>query len=177
MALRRALNFVRKVCQNGGHVFVAPAPLRPQGGRLVGCQTATKTWPGTSPRGDENNMIATKERSQTISRSRMQARPALVAAIAGNSNKEKRLFIPEALVLLSLGRSNQILIKEAIKSQIPLVGVPDTDPNPFGIQSPTPGNDDSFDSIELYTKSSIEAVDPNRKTQVIDVGASLSLSQ
>jgi len=122
-------------------------------------------------------MIATKERSQTISRSRMQARPALVAAIAGNSNKEKRLFIPEALVLLSLGRSNQILIKEAIKLQIPLVGVLDTDSNPFGIQFPIPGNDDSFDSIELYTKLLIEAVDSNRKTQVIDVGASLSSSQ
>lgn len=88
------------------------------------------------------------------------------------SHRQKRLFIPEALFLSNIGNQNAILIKEAIKLQIPVIGVLDSDSNPFGISFPIPGNDDSSDAIGVYTTLLLHACTQSRKTQIRDIGVS-----
>lgn len=91
---------------------------------------------------------------------------------AGTHNKDKRLFIPEALVIFGTGPGNRAIIKEAIKLQIPLVGVLDTDSNPSGVRFPIFGNVASYDAIDLYTKLLLGVFTNSQGTQVRDVVAS-----
>jgi len=58
--------------------------------------------------------------------------------------------IPEALFILNVN-DNSILIKEAMKLQLSVIGIIDSDTNPFGVEYPIPGNDDSIESLSVYT--------------------------
>ena len=44
------------------------------------------------------------------------------------------------------------LAKEAMKLRLPIIAILDSNSEPFGIQYPIPGNDDSKESIHLYLK-------------------------
>lgn len=64
--------------------------------------------------------------------------------------RDESLRVPHALYVPNLERG-RAEIKEAIKLQIPVIGIIDSDTNPFGIQYPIPGNDDATESVLLYT--------------------------
>jgi small subunit ribosomal protein S2 len=63
-------------------------------------------------------------------------------------DNEKR---PSLVILLNI-KGNEIAIKEALQSKIPVIGIVDTDIDPKGIQYIIPGNDDSPQSQYLYYK-------------------------
>jgi hypothetical protein len=65
--------------------------------------------------------------------------------------------IPEALFILNVN-DNSIPIKEAMKLQSSVTGIIDSDTNPFGVQYPIPGNNDSIESLSVYTASSHNAI-------------------
>lgn len=70
------------------------------------------------------------------------------------SLRQKRtdsFFIPEALFITNT-RKYQTVIRECIKLQIPIIAIIDSNSTPFGIQYPIPGNEDSIDSLLLYTE-------------------------
>ena len=53
--------------------------------------------------------------------------------------------------------------KEAIKLNIPIIAILDTNSNPDGIDFPVPGNDDARRSIDLYCNLIKETIDNAKK--------------
>ncbi len=74
-------------------------------------------------------------------------------------------FIPEALFVANLS-VNKILIKEATKLQIPIIGILNNDSNPFGIHFPIPGNNDSAKASALYLKVLIKTLSEGKKKEL-----------
>lgn len=74
-------------------------------------------------------------------------------------------FVPEALFVANLS-VNKILIKEATKLQIPIIGILSNDSNPFGIHFPIPGNNNSAKASALYLKLLIKALSEGKKKEL-----------
>lgn len=71
--------------------------------------------------------------------------------------------IPDALFIIDVGHE-RIAVAEAVKLNIPIVAVVDTNHSPAGIDYVIPGNDDAIRSINLYTKAMSDAVLDSRLT-------------
>lgn len=71
--------------------------------------------------------------------------------------------IPQAILIFNLMEAKPY-VRQAMKFGIPVIGILDSNSNPFGIQYPIPGNDDSLDAIDLYLKWIRKAIwDAKRK--------------
>jgi len=65
---------------------------------------------------------------------------------------------PGAVIVFDIVNDN-LAVKEAVKLNIPVVGVADTNSNPSLVKYPIPANDDAIKAIQLiadYIKASIE---------------------
>lgn len=71
--------------------------------------------------------------------------------------------LPDALFVIDVG-NEKIAVAEAIKLNIPIVAVVDTNNSPDGIDYFIPGNDDAIASINLYAKGAADAVLDARMT-------------
>ena len=58
---------------------------------------------------------------------------------------------------------NHLAIKEAIKLNIPIIAILDTNSDPENIDYPIPGNDDARRSIELYCNLIKETINNAKK--------------
>ena len=75
------------------------------------------------------------------------------------------LFLkPEVLFTLQINK-NTALIKEAVKFQIPIIGILDSNSNSYAIQYPIPGNDDSNTAFNLYTELLINTIIEAKKNE------------
>ena len=57
--------------------------------------------------------------------------------------------VPDLVFIIDTNYES-LAIKEAIKLNIPIIAILDTNSNPDGIDFPVPGNDDARRSIDLY---------------------------
>ena len=73
-------------------------------------------------------------------------RDKLQRSLGGISNMKK---IPDLVFIIDTNYES-LAIKEAIKLNIPIIAILDTNSNPDGIDFPVPGNDDARRSIDLY---------------------------
>lgn len=65
--------------------------------------------------------------------------------------------LPNALFIVDVVKED-IAVAEAVKLNIPVIGVTDSNANPEKITYPIPGNDDSIKSITLYCHLAAEAI-------------------
>lgn len=77
----------------------------------------------------------------------------------GGVKTMKRL--PDALFVIDVGHE-KIAVREAHKMGIPVIGIVDTNNEPYGIDYIIPGNDDSISAITLYAQSVASAVQDAR---------------
>ncbi len=70
----------------------------------------------------------------------------LKRSLGGISNMKK---VPEMIFIIDTN-TESLAVKEAIKLQIPIVAILDSNSDPTGINFPIPGNDDARRSIDLY---------------------------
>ena len=106
------------------------------------------------------------------------------------SCQNRRFYIPEAILLLTeqgqslaaggqersktegtfvkQGRTRGIkaLVNNSYKYQIPIIGIVDSNTDPFGIQYPIPGNNDTAECIGLYLKMITKAILETKKKEV-----------
>ena len=75
--------------------------------------------------------------------------------------------LPDAIFVIDVGHE-KIAIQEAVKLNIPVIGVVDTNNNPDNIDYLIPGNDDAIRAIQLYTKGVADAINTG-KTSVAHV--------
>ena len=66
-------------------------------------------------------------------------------------------------------RTDALAIAEAIKLNIPVVAVVDTNSDPTGIKYPIPGNDDAIRAISLYTSIIANAVNEADKEVGLEI--------
>lgn len=72
---------------------------------------------------------------------------------------------PDVLFVNDIG-NEKIAIEEAIKLNIPIVAIVDTNNNPAGIDYVIPGNDDSMRAIKLYASGVADAVLEGKTSQL-----------
>ena len=70
----------------------------------------------------------------------------LKRSLGGISDMKK---VPEMIFIIDTN-TESLAVKEAIKLQIPIVAILDSNSDPTGINFPIPGNDDARRSIDLY---------------------------
>ena len=70
----------------------------------------------------------------------------LKRSLGGISNMKK---VPEMIFIIDTN-TESLAVKEAIKLNIPIVAILDSNSDPTGIDFPIPGNDDARRSIDLY---------------------------
>lgn len=90
-------------------------------------------------------------------------------------NKDQRFFIPQVLFISNLPQ-NKILIKEAIRLEIPIVGLVDSDADPLGIDFPIPGNDNETTAHTLYIRLILNAIIQGKKNEIKKIFPKASLS-
>ncbi|WP_392505945.1 30S ribosomal protein S2 [Rickettsia sp. 2024-CO-Wats] len=95
----------------------------------------------------------------------------LLLSLAGIRNLNSK---PDLLVVIDTNKEH-IAINEAVKLNIPIVAVVDTNSNPDNVDYPIPGNDDSIRSIRLYCSLFADAVlqglEESMKASGVDIGA------
>ena len=68
---------------------------------------------------------------------------------------------PDLLFIIDTNKEF-LAVKEANKSEIPIVAILDSNSNPEGIDYPIPGNDDAIRSIEFYCNAVAETISENK---------------
>ena len=164
--LRNALTAIREVTQSGGRILFVGT--KRQASEIIsenasqcaqyyvnhrwlgGTLTNWKTISNTIARlksiqetlDDEGSAGLTKKELLKLTRERDK----LELSIGGIKNMGS---LPDLIFIIDTVRE-QIAIKEAIKLNIPIAAIIDTNSDPEGITYPIPGNDDSTKSIKLY---------------------------
>jgi len=82
---------------------------------------------------------------------------------------------PDILFLIDTNKES-LAIAEAVKLNIPIVAIVDTNSNPDNITFPVPGNDDASRAIELYCDLAARSVLDGIEAEVLASGADLGAS-
>ena len=86
-------------------------------------------------------------------------RDKLQRSLGGLSAMKK---VPDLVFIIDTNYES-LAIKEAIKLNIPIIAILDTNSNPDGIDFPVPGNDDARRSIDLYCSLIKETIENAKK--------------
>lgn len=86
--------------------------------------------------------------------------------LGGIATMEK---LPDALFVLD-AVADQIAIKEALRMNIPIIGVSDTNANPDQMDFPIPANDDGIKAIKIITETIMKAYISGKKEAGIETG-------
>ena len=86
-------------------------------------------------------------------------RDKLQKSLGGISKMKK---VPDLIFVIDTNYES-LAIKEAIKLNIPIIAILDTNSNPENIDYPIPGNDDARRSIELYCNLIKETIENAKK--------------
>ena len=164
--LRNALTAVKEVTQSGGRILFVGT--KRQASEIIsenasqcaqyyvnhrwlgGTLTNWKTISNTIARLKSIQEILDDEGSAGLTKKELlkltRERDKLELSIGGIKNMGS---LPDLIFIIDTVRE-QIAIKEAIKLNIPIAAIIDTNSDPEGITYPIPGNDDSTKSIKLY---------------------------
>lgn len=82
----------------------------------------------------------------------------LETALGGVSNMTSK---PDAIFLADIYR-DQIVVKEANKLGIPVIGIADTNSDPSGVDFPIPANDDAIKSLNFVMDQVVGAIKKSR---------------
>jgi hypothetical protein len=87
-----------------------------------------------------------------------------------NKQRSQHFYIPQALFITNT-TEHKTLIREAVKLQIPIIGIIDTNGNSYGIEFPIPGNTESIESQEIYTQIMFYAMADGKKKEIFNTKA------
>ncbi len=172
--LRRALNLVKKIYEKRGSILFIPSSFAAQLKTDFDQKPSIQQTSNFAIKGKQSKKEVKKQELSQISLAKSykdsiiayteasQGRKVLAELSCGS--KGGIWPIPEALFILNVN-DNLILIKEAMKLQLFVIGIIDSNTNPFGIQYPIPGNDDSIESLSIYTNLSHNVIVDTKKNE------------
>lgn len=216
LMLRRALNFIREICEKRGSIlcpnivretdsnkgfdppFLALSSSsdrdafrkktgtigRPEGGPRFQSETrlpsATTKGPTFLPSATgSRETLGSKQRRRTA-RLYLRSRNRKNQMSGKSSNRREKIsalapqvtedLVPRALLIFNLNQ-NAILVKGAIKLQLPIIAVLDNKSDPSGIQFPIPGNCSSAnpESLELYISCVLNAIRSGKRGEMRNI--------
>jgi len=101
-------------------------------------------------------------------------RDKLERSLGGIANMKK---IPDMIFIVDTN-VEELAVKEALKLNIPIVAIVDTNSNPSGIDFPIPGNDDARRAINLYCELVKQTIlDAQKNVSKVDDGEKLIKSK
>ncbi|MDP4708587.1 MAG: 30S ribosomal protein S2 [Rickettsiaceae bacterium] len=100
-------------------------------------------------------------------------REKLLKSLAGIRNIGGR---PDLIVVIDTNREH-LAISEAVKLNVPIVAVVDSNSDPDNVDYPIPGNDDAIRSIRLYCSLFADAALAGIQDALTDSGADAGLTQ
>ncbi|KKQ55377.1 MAG: 30S ribosomal protein S2 [Parcubacteria group bacterium GW2011_GWA2_38_13] len=184
--LSKSLEFVKKIVANGGTILFLGTkkqaqPILEKYALEIGMPYITERWLGgtftnfseisrvikrytTLKNGKESGDFQKYTKNEQMKFDKEMKK--LHGLVKGIVNLKK---LPEAVYIVDLKREKTAM-NEALKKEIPIVALCDSNVNPEKITYPIPGNDDGIKSIELITKLIAEAIkegtsDKNSKTK------------
>jgi len=148
---RQAQEAVREAAERTGMYFVNQRWL---GGLLTNFQTIRKSVARLKDieamEEDGRMSLMTKKEGIKLRRQKFK----LFRNLEGIKDMER---IPDALFVLDVGREH-IAVNEAMKLDIPIVAIVDTNCDPDGIDFVVPGNDDALRSIRLFLSAAADVI-------------------
>jgi small subunit ribosomal protein S2 len=171
---REALDFLRETVAAGGKVlFVgtkrqAQAPIQFEAVRaaqfyvnnrwLGGTLTNFRTVKKSVERFKEGLAVLEEpEKSAELSKKELAEVSRAVAKYRKSLDGIREMSrLPDAIFLVDVGRE-RIAVTEALRLDIPIVAIVDTNCNPEGIDHVVPGNDDAIRAIQLYCALAADA--------------------
>jgi len=148
---RQAQEAVREAAERTGMYFVNQRWL---GGLLTNFQTIRKSVARLKDieamEEDGRMSLMTKKEGIKLRRQKFK----LFRNLEGIKDMER---IPDALFVLDVGREH-IAVNEAMKLDIPIVAIVDTNSDPDGIDFVVPGNDDALRSIRLFLSAAADVI-------------------
>jgi len=173
LMLRRALNFIREIYEKRGSIFLYGG----EGESSKNFSGETQSTPIAGVKGltGLRETLGSKQRRRV---SRMQKNQMSRRKKSLNSSSREKIsvilktpqviedLVPRALLILDPNK-NTILVKEAIKLQLPIVAILDNKSDPSGIQFPIPGNGaNSSESPKLYISCVMNAIKDGKKNEL-----------
>ena len=177
--LEQACNFIKEVASKGGAVIFLSTKRQAQeiikreasrvdtmylthrwlGGLLTNFSSVKKTidkLPALEKRLEEAKEEGLTKREQLLI-SREIAK--LEKNIGGIRGLEK---LPEAIFIVD-SRKEEIAVREANKTGVPVVAIVDTNADPTKVEYPIPANDDAIKAISLLVKTIADAFEEGRR--------------
>lgn len=160
--LRRALNVVKEIVKNDGKILFLGtrndlSNIVTISAKRCGQPYMTNNWiSGTLTNWKEiypclerlKIFEEMQENNINLSISEFQQFKRLKTSFEGIKNLST---LPDALFVVDTNL-HKLAIKEAVKSNIPTIGILDSNCDPENITYPIPGNDDSLEAIHFYYK-------------------------
>jgi len=149
---KQAGEIIAQEAQRAGTPYVSHRWL---GGMLTNWRTVRKsierlkTLESTLADPIMSSKLSKKERLE-LDRERVK----LEKSLGGIKNMDR---LPDALFVVDVGHE-YIAVSEAVKLNIPVVGVVDSNCKPDGVDYIIPGNDDAIRAIKLYAAAAADAV-------------------
>lgn len=177
--LKEALDFVKKIVQNGGTILFLGTKKQAQSiiakyAKDCGMPYVAERWLG----GTFTNFFAI---SKLVNKYKSLRDKKVSGELEKYTKKERLEFdreieklekivggivnlakAPDAIFICDL-KKEKTAVREALRKNIPIVGICDTNANPEDITYPIPANDDAIKSIELITSLISEAVKEGMK--------------
>lgn len=184
-SLRKAFSFLRELARKDGEIIFVGTKRQAQDviaeeARRCGVHFVHQKWlPGTltnfiTVKSSLNRLLALEEQlaengSEGISKKEggriRRERNKLLRGLDGLRELTK---IPDAIFVIDTVREH-VVVAEAVRLQIPVVGIVDTNCNPDEITFPIPGNDDALRSIKLITGIMADAILEGRELRPVVV--------
>jgi len=179
---KEALNFIRKVAENGNEVLLVGTKKQAQDiikENSLKCESSyvNHRWLGGLLtnfgviRGSVEKLIEMEEmkedgRWDLLSKKEQSKLEKVYRKLSKNLGGIKNMVeLPGSLFVID-STKEEIAIKEAQKLNIPIVAVVDTNGDPEDIDHPIPGNDDAVRAIELFTSKVSEAIIEGKKKKI-----------
>ena len=190
--LHGALAAVRQITANGGRVlFVGTkrqaSELVADGASRCGQYFVNHRWFGGTLT-NWKTITASIRRLRELDETTEEEEAGLTKKeLLGRSREREKLHrslggikemggLPDILFVIDTNKES-IAIKEAVKLNIPVIGVIDSNSDPAGITFPIPGNDDAIRSIALYCDLVSSAVLDGLQQEAIAAGGDVGESE
>ena len=173
-AFREALHFLHEVAANGGSVLFVGTKRQAQeavreaaertgmffvnqrwlGGLLTNFETIRRSVARLKDLEamDEDGRMALLPKKEAISLRREKGK--LFRNLEGIKEMTR---LPDAVFVIDVKRE-QIAVREAMKLNVPIVAIVDTNCDPDGIDFVVPGNDDALRAIRLFVSAAAETI-------------------
>ncbi len=156
---RQAKELVRKTAVNLGMPYIVERWL---GGTLTNFETISKSLKKLA---EQEELIKSEAFAKYTKKERMRIeKKAHKLNLLFEGIKDLK-FVPDVLFVVDTVSEN-VAVQEAIKMEIPIVGICDTNANPSLVNYPIPANDDSEKTIKLIleaVESGVKSAKPEEK--------------